>query len=130
MTVGSIERKLPANEALERELISAFLYGHKDSAFVFDALQEDFFMDAIYRRIYAAGKKLYLAGKPFDVVSVSDAMDPADLQSVGGMQGLAEISVGMFTAYNVEHGCGIVTKKAQQRALKRARTDRGRSVGH
>jgi replicative DNA helicase len=110
-------RKLPASETVERELVSAFLYGHKDSHFIFDALLEDFFMDRTYRRLYTVGKKLYLGGKPFDVVSVSDAMDAAELESIGGLQGLAELPVGMFATYNVENACRIVTKKAQQRAL-------------
>jgi replicative DNA helicase len=100
---------------VEEALIAAFLYGHKDSHFVFDSMQEDFFTNLTYRKIFAAGKKLYLAGKPYDSISVNDAMLPTDLESIGGLQGLAKIQSDMFARYNVENACRIVTKKAQQR---------------
>ncbi len=114
-TDTEIARKLPADESVEEALISAFLYGHKDSPFVFDSMQEEFFTNSTYRKVFAAGKKLYLAGKPFDPISVNDAMLPADLESIGGLQGLAKIQSDMFSKFNVENACRIVTKKAQQR---------------
>ena len=49
-TDTQIARKLPGAEAVEEALISACLYGHKDSHFVFDSMREEFFTNTTYRR--------------------------------------------------------------------------------
>lgn len=110
-------RKLPSNEALERELVSALLYGHKDSALALDILQESHFVQPIMQRVFLAAKKLHEAGKPIDTVSVADAMDAESLAAVNGLQGLAEISSETYSLYDVEHACRILCAKARQRSL-------------
>lgn len=117
-----VDPKLPAREDIEHEVVAAFLYRHKDSALIFDILTEQCFENSSYRLIFSTAKKMYVHGKPFDAIAVSDAMDPSELSAIGGLQGLAEIPVGMFTAYDVENACRALLSKAQQRSLIQAIT--------
>ena len=114
-----IDPKMPAREDIEHEVVAAFLYGHKDSRFVFDILSEESFEHFWCRRIFAAGKSLHEKGKKFDPVAVSDAMEPSELAGLGGLQGLAKMPIGMFAAYDIESACRTLLVKAQQRSLIR-----------
>jgi replicative DNA helicase len=117
-----ISPKLPAREDIEQEIVGAFLFGHKDSRLIFDMLAEECFEHVRYRKIFTVAKGLHDKGRPFDPIAVSDAMDSGELAELGGLQGLAQIPAGMFTAYDVEHACRLLAAKAQQRALIRALT--------
>lgn len=112
-----IARKLPSSENVECELISACLYGHRDSSVIIDLLREDHFVRHEYRMIFSTIKKLHEAGKPTDCVSVSEAMEKKDLNEIGGLKFLGLISGEMYSAYNVTNACRILCDKARQRQL-------------
>jgi replicative DNA helicase len=114
-----IDPKLPASEDIEREIVAAFLYGHRDSHLIFDTLTIECFQHVLFARVFATAQKLYEVGKPVDPMAVSDAMDAAELASIGGLQGIGQISTGMYGAYNVAHACRLLQDKAQLRALIR-----------
>jgi len=110
-------RKLPSSEPIECEVLSALLFGHKRSALAFECLKPEHFETAKFQMIFTSAKSLFDRGKPVDVVSVSDSMDRADLESVGGLRGLSEITSGMYSAYDLENACKILREKARQRLL-------------
>src|ERR1700735_2544216 len=114
-----IEEKLPSNKEVEHEIVSAFFYEHKDSRFIFDMLNPEDFYDVQYQRIFETAAKLFKHGKPFDLLAVADAMDPKQLADMGGLEELAKIPMGMFSAFDVEYACRALLGKSQQRAFIR-----------
>jgi hypothetical protein len=97
--------------------VAAFLWGHKHSQLIFERLSPDYFVNDQLRKIFAAAKELNQRGNPFDVVAVSNAMEAADLTAIGGLQGLAQISEEVHSAYDVAHACTIIQEKATLRRL-------------
>lgn len=85
-------------------------------------LAPEHFRNAKYRTLYERLLALMRAGKPFDVVSVGTALNNAELEAVGGMKALFQITHLVPTALHARHyaetlikahGLGKIAEAAQ-----------------
>jgi replicative DNA helicase len=84
---------------------------------------EDFYVER-HARVYAAMGSLSENAQPMDAVTVAERMrQRGDLERIGGVAFLLELSERVPTAANVEHYAAIVKEKATMRRLIRASTD-------
>ena len=83
----------------------------------------DFYVER-HARLYAAVSALSERGLPMDVVTVADRLKQSrELDRVGGVAYLAELTEKVPTAANIEHYARIVREKAVLRRLIRTSTD-------
>jgi replicative DNA helicase len=78
---------------------------------------EDFYREA-HRKIYAAMTELNDRGAPVDAVTLAEVLrQRGDLQDIGGVTYIAELTERVPTAANVAHYARIVKEKALLRGL-------------
>lgn len=76
------------------------------------------FWHVTHQPIFEAIRRLVMAGKPADVVTVFDALDDAgQAEAVGGLQYLNAISMSVPSAANIVRYAEIVADKALRRAI-------------
>jgi replicative DNA helicase len=77
----------------------------------------DFYM-AGHGAIFAAIQSLHAQGKPFDVVTVAEALDAAgESERTGGLAYLGELAVNTPSSQNIRHYAEAVRKNAVLRGL-------------
>lgn len=82
----------------------------------------DFYVER-HARIFAAMSSMSEQGMPMDVVTVAERVrQRGELEKVGGVAYLAELSERVPTAANIEHYARIIREKAVLRRLIRAST--------
>ncbi|MDD5306638.1 MAG: replicative DNA helicase [Deltaproteobacteria bacterium] len=78
---------------------------------------EDFYVEA-HRRIYSAVEALSAASQPVDHVTLGNELKKrGDLDKIGGVKALADLTEHVATAANVEHYARIVKEKAAVRRM-------------
>ena len=79
--------------------------------------EEDFYVD-VNRRIYHAALSLYREGKQVDLTSVSTRLkDTGELDTVGGIAYLANLTNAAVTSYNTKSYVQIIRDKALTRNM-------------
>lgn len=93
-------------------------------------LRDADFWRADHRRIYRAITALAAEGRPFDVVTVAEAIEAGgDLDRIGGLPYIAALAENTPSAANVAAYADIVRERARQRhALKRIEDARERLI--
>lgn len=114
----TMDRGLPASPEAERSILGAILL---DNSLQFEALaslkSEHFFLDA-HRRIFQRIADLSEAGKPIDIVSVTQRLlDAKELEAVGGAGYLASLTDGVPRRSSLAHYVEIVRDKAMLRSV-------------
>lgn len=97
--------------ALGAAIISAEAYAKVTS----DLIVDDFSAQA-HRLIFTAMTKMYADGKPLDAVTLMDALG-RDLDAVGGMSYITELSLYVPSAANVDYYIGILREDGRKRRL-------------
>ncbi|ABO51801.1 primary replicative DNA helicase [Desulforamulus reducens MI-1] len=113
-----LDRVPPQNLEAEQSVLGAMLL-ERDAIFrVMEFLKpEDFYRDS-HRIIYEVILELAEAGRPVDLITVSDILrDRGDLEKIGGVTYVATLANLVPTAANAEYYARIVEEKALSRAL-------------
>ncbi len=119
-------RNLPPHSLeAEQGLLGAILC---DGARVLDRIEgavsaADLYRDD-HRRIFTAAKALHDAGKPVDVLTVSDALTArGESDQTGGLAYLGEIANGGFMAANARQYAATIRERATLRGLQQIAAD-------
>jgi replicative DNA helicase len=108
----------PQNLDAEVSLLGAVLIDEEVLTRVSDTLQADDFYDKRHRAIFSCMLKLYEFHKPVDLLTLSDELKKKDeLDMIGGMDYLSELTNMVPTAANAEHYAEIIVQKAMRRRL-------------
>lgn len=117
MAIGATDRTAPHNIDAERAVLGAVLLHNDLLPDVSDALRpEDFYREA-HRAVFMEMLRLGRAGRAIDLVTLQDAMSPADFERCGGAFYVMRLVDGIPHSRNVAHSAGIVREQAQRRAL-------------
>lgn len=106
-------RSLPVAMDAERYVLAALMLANDRLAEIADWLKPDDFLRSTHRAIYGAVLVLAAERKPFDAVTVIDALE----QEPEAAQEVMEIACDAFSAVNVVAYAEIVKSKATQRRL-------------
>ncbi|MFQ5478915.1 MAG: replicative DNA helicase [Candidatus Binatia bacterium] len=116
----SFTRVPPHSVEAEESVIGGIFIDNEAFDRVADTVQRDDFYVERLGRVYAAISDLSEQGLPADLVTVSDRLKQRDeLQKVGGLAYLAELTERVPTAANIEYYARIVSEKAVVRNLIR-----------
>ncbi len=113
------EGKIPphSNEA-ERSVLGAFLIDREAIVRVAEFLRPEHFYDESHQRIYRSVLDLYEAGKPIDLITLSEALKrQKSLVKIGGSTYLTQLTSSVPTAAHVEQYGQIVRDLATKREL-------------
>ena len=113
------ERGLPASADAERSILGAILL---DNFAYHQAASEQLTADAFsldaHRRIYARMVELQEAGKPIDLITLTEELGRhKEIEAVGGAAYVASLTDGLPHRPNIEHYVRIVKDKALLRGL-------------
>jgi replicative DNA helicase len=108
----------PYSQESEAAVLGGILLKNDALAAVQDILKaEDFYVEA-HRRIYSAVEGLSAASQPVDHVTLGNELKKrGDLDKIGGVKALADLTERVATAANVEHYARIVKEKAAVRRM-------------
>lgn len=114
----------PQNVDAEVSLLGAVLIDEDVLTRVTDIINDDDFYDKRHRAIFSAMLHLYEMHKPVDLLTLSDELKKKDeLEMIGGMNYLTELTNMVPTAANAEHYAEIIVQKAMRRRLIKAAGD-------
>lgn len=103
---------------LEEAVLGALLIEQDAFQAVSEILQSNYFYKDEHKRIYAAMERLNANNSPIDILLVSEELRrTSELDLVGGMIYLAQLSDKVASALNVEHHARIIFQKYLQRSL-------------
>jgi replicative DNA helicase len=108
----------PQNEEAEKSVLGAFLIDKESITRVVDFLRPEHFYTDAHTQIYRCAVDLFEAGKPVDLVTLSDQLKKRrSLKKVGGSSYLTKLASSVPTAANVVHYGRIVHGLAIKRAV-------------
>ena len=114
----------PQNLDAEVSLLGAVLIDEEVLTRVTDTIGSDDFYDKRHKAIFAAMLKLYETHKPVDLLTLSDELKKKDeLDMIGGMNYLTELTNMVPTAAHAEHYADMITQKAMRRRLIKASSE-------
>ncbi len=120
-TVGKVP---PQNTDAEASLLGAILIDEDVLTRVSDTVHTDDFYDKRHKAIFMAMLKLFELHKPVDLLTLSDQLKKQDeLEMVGHIDYLTELTNMVPTAANAEHYGEMITQKAMRRRLIKAASD-------
>ncbi len=121
---GPSSRVPPHNTEAEESVIGGVLIENEAFDRVADVITSDDFYVERLARIFAAMQSLSEQALPMDVVTVSERLKQrGELQVVGGVAYLAELTERVPTAANISHYAKIVREKSLLRTLIRVCTN-------
>lgn len=108
----------PQNLDAEVSLLGAVLIDEEVLTRVSDIIRVDDFYDKRHAAIFRAMLSLYESHRPVDLLTLSDQLKKKDeLDIIGGMGYLTELTNMVPTAAHAEHYAEIITQKAMRRRL-------------
>ncbi|HKX24150.1 MAG TPA: DnaB-like helicase N-terminal domain-containing protein, partial [Candidatus Saccharimonadales bacterium] len=108
----------PQNLDAEVSLLGAVLIDEEVLTRVSDILHVDDFYDKRHAAIFAGMLRLYEAHRPVDLLTLSDELKKKEeLEMIGGMDYITELTNMVPTAAHAEHYAEIITQKAMRRRL-------------
>jgi replicative DNA helicase len=112
------DRRPPYSNEAEVSVLSGMLLDRDAVARAVEILDASMFFREAHRRMYRAMTRLFERGDVIDVVTLQDDLRRTDeLESVGGLEYVAEIMDAVPTAANIEYHARIVREKALLRRL-------------
>ena len=115
-TAGSAS-EFPRHLDAERAVLGAVLLDNDSLGRVSGVLIETDFYRPVHQRIYRAMVELFEAGEAIDSVTLSNAMDEATLDQIGGPGYFGELAMAIPATVTVQHYIDIVKDKATLRDL-------------
>ena len=108
----------PQNVESEMALLGSLMMKPEDLAEIMDILNPDAFYANKHKKIFEAMVKLYSKNEPIDLLTLSSKLkESSDLDAIGGISYITEISTSVPSSSNVEHYANIVQKKYTMRKL-------------
>lgn len=101
----------------EQSVIGALMLDGDAMDHVGELREDDFYRDD-HRRIFAAIRSLSVASKPFDLLSVFDALESSgQCEQVGGLAYLGEMANGVVSFAGIRRHAEIIRDRATQRRI-------------
>jgi len=117
-TQNLIEKVQPQNREAEISVLGASLFEIEALLQAIQLLRSEYFYEESHRKIFSAIQALFERNQPVDIITTSEELKKrGDLESVGGVAYLTQLTAGVPTAAHVEHYCRIVKEKAMTRGL-------------
>ena len=117
-TLTLLEKVPPQSRDAEMSVLGAMLF--EESALVrsFELLKSDYFYDENHRRLFSVMQTLFERNSPIDLITVSEELRKrSQLEGMGGMSYLTQLTTAVPTAAHIEHYAHIVKEKALLRGL-------------
>lgn len=113
-----LDRLPPHNLEAEQAVLGALFLAPESFATVSEILKAEDFYGEGHRDIYRTLRELSEAGRPIDLVTVTEALQQKELlEKVGGVSRLASLAGAVPTAANVGYYAQIVAEKGLLRSL-------------
>ncbi len=116
---GSTEGRIPPQAVdIEAQVIGAMLLEREAIARVIEVLDEDAFHADYHRKIYQAIMAMFERSEPVDIITLAEELRRrGHLELIGGETYLAELTMKVTSAANVEFHAKIVLEKSLMRNL-------------
>jgi len=117
-TVNLYEKLPPQNREAEMSVLGAMFFDEIALAKAIEVLTPDFFYDQRHQNIFSAMTTLFSRNHPVDLITVSEELKKRkQLEDLGGISYLTQLTTIVPTAANIEHYARIVKDKALLRKL-------------
>ena len=117
-TVNLYEKVPPQNREAEMSVLGAMFFDEMALAKAIEVLSPDFFYDLRHQNIFNAMTTLFSRNQPVDLITVSEELKKRkQLDDLGGISYLTQLTTIVPTAANIEHYARIVKDKALLRKL-------------
>lgn len=118
-----MEKLPPQNKDAEVCVLGAMLFEVEALLRAMQILKPEFFYEEAHRKIFIAIQALFQKNQPVDLITVAEELRKKnELDAVGGMSYLTNLTSQVPTAAHVEHYAHIVKDKALTRGLIHAAT--------
>lgn len=109
----------PQQVEAEQAVLGAMLISTDAVAEAVELLEPDDFYRTAHRVVFSAMQRLYQDGQPIDVITTTAALtaDEATLESVGGVEYIAELAASIPTALHTVQYANIIKEKALMRRI-------------
>jgi len=122
-TVNLYEKLPPQNREAEMSVLGAMFFDEMALAKAIEVLTPDFFYDLRHQNIFTAMTALFSHNQPVDLITVSEELKKRkQLEELGGISYLTQLTTIVPTAANIEHYARIVKDKALLRKLIQSAT--------
>lgn len=109
---------LPTSIEAEEAILGGILIDPDAIARIAEQLRPEFFAITAHKTIYRSMLSLFLAGKPIDLMVVTDLLaDANQLEVIGGLTKLAQLVDRTVSAVNIDEYAKLVEQKYQRRRL-------------
>ena len=103
---------------LEEAVLGALMLDRDALMMVADVLKPESFYTEAHQHIYRAITRLFNAGNPVDILTVTEALrSSGDLEKVGGAYYIAELSSRISSSANIEYHGRIIHQKFVARSI-------------
>ncbi len=117
-TVNLYEKLPPQNREAEMSVLGAMFFDEIALAKAIEVLTSDFFYDQRHQNIFTVMTALFSRNQPVDLITVSEELKKRkQLEELGGISYLTQLTTIVPTAANIEHYARIVKDKALLRKL-------------
>ncbi len=119
-----LEKIPPQNREAEMSVLGAMLFEEGALVRALELLRPDFFYDQSHAKVFSVMQTLFDKARPIDLVTVSDELKArGQLEEVGGMAAITQLTLSVPTAAHIEHYAHIVKEKALLRKMIRNASD-------
>ncbi len=117
-TVNLYEKVPPQNREAEMSVLGAMFFDEIALAKAIEVLSPDFFYDLRHQNVFNVMTTLFSRNHPVDLITVSEELKKRkQLDDLGGISYLTQLTTIVPTAANIEHYARIVKDKALLRKL-------------
>ena len=111
----------PHSEDAEKSLLGAMMLSREAVMMAVETLVPDDFYSSVHRAIFSAMCALYAAGRPVDLVTMTEELNRTGrMEGIGGLPYLTSLSRSMPSAANAQAYARIVEEKSVLRRMIRA----------
>lgn len=111
----------PHSEDAEKSLLGAIMLSREAVMMAVETLVPDDFYSSVHRAIFSAMCALYAAGRPVDLVTMTEELNRTGrMEGIGGLPYLTSLSRSMPSAANAQAYARIVEEKSVLRRMIRA----------
>ena len=117
-SLTALEKLPPQSRDAEMSVLGSMMF--EEAAFIkaLEVLRSEYFYNDSHRKIFSAMVSLFQQSKPIDLVTVSEELRKhSQLEDIGGVSYLTQLTTSVPTAAHIEHYAKIVKEKALLRDL-------------
>ena len=116
--------QMPQSLEVESSLLGVMLFAPSTIEKVLDELKENNFYDKRHRILFKTINSMVLRDIDVDTVTLANELkDSGELETIGGMTYLVELSNSVFTAANIDNYIKIIKEKFQRRQIIKLAND-------